>query len=413
MSAVVPHILYQHFEDASFLWMQRERAVRSPQYNLTKLARLDERLDAHLDGLVEAGDAAWQVADELGTEEPGAVFRDSFLAFHGGDRGRIGAALDAGAAEEEFARAITAALARLPFERVSAVLDALAGASDTARRRIGLAGHLAHRRDPGKHLDLALRSNDPRLRARALRGIAELGCTNLQAALLVGLHDRDESCRFEAARAGAILHTARVWLDALRAFAISGSRHAVRALKVLVRRLGGGDARALVEELRRSGRTTRLAIVAAGIAGDPASVPWLLETMASPKHGRIAGAAFTQLTGLLLEKAEGLVGAPPTGFDAFPNDDPDDDRVEPDPDDQLPWPEPAAVGAWWKRHAKRFGSSGCHLLGSPARPDWCRQVLRHGRQPHRFAAALELAMAKPGSVLFEVRAPGFVQQLAL
>jgi hypothetical protein len=70
------------------------------------------------------------------------------------------------------------------------------------------------------------------------------------------------------------------------------SRAAVRALKVLVRRLGGGDARALVEELRRSGRTTRLAIVAAGIAGDPASVPWLLETMASPKHGRIAGAAF-------------------------------------------------------------------------------------------------------------------------
>ena len=105
---------------------------------------------------------------------------------------------------------------------------------------------------------------------------------------------------------------------------LSGSRHAARALEVLLRRSPEGDARALVEELRRAGQT-RLAIVAAGISGDPASVPWLVENMGSAEHGRIAGASFTQITGLLLEKEKGFAGESPADFDAYPNDDPDDD----------------------------------------------------------------------------------------
>jgi hypothetical protein len=48
-------------------------------------------------------------------------------------------------------------------------------------------------------------------------------------------------------------------------------------------------------------------------------------------------------------------------------------------------------------------------MGKPITIDWCKQVLRTGRQRQRAAAALELAMRRRGSPLFEVRSPGFRQ----
>jgi hypothetical protein len=48
-------------------------------------------------------------------------------------------------------------------------------------------------------------------------------------------------------------------------------------------------------------------------------------------------------------------------------------------------------------------------MGKPISIDWLEQVLRIGYQRPRAAAALELAILRPGQPLFEVRAPGFRQ----
>jgi len=49
----------------------------------------------------------------------------------------------------------------------------------------------------------------------------------------------------------------------------------------------------------------------------------------------------------------------------------------------------------------------------PVSLDRALEVLRTGWQRQRIAAATELAMIKPGQILFEVRAPGIVQQRLL
>ena len=57
---IIPHVIDQHAEDAAFLWHQRDAAVRAAHYQLTHLARWDDRVDAHLDGLRIAGEDGWQ-----------------------------------------------------------------------------------------------------------------------------------------------------------------------------------------------------------------------------------------------------------------------------------------------------------------------------------------------------------------
>ena len=54
-------VVAQHAEEAAFLWIMRNEAVRAPHYTLKDLAKLDERVEAHLDGL--------RVADNSGCDD--------------------------------------------------------------------------------------------------------------------------------------------------------------------------------------------------------------------------------------------------------------------------------------------------------------------------------------------------------
>jgi uncharacterized protein (TIGR02270 family) len=108
-----------------------------------------------------------------------------------------------------------------------------------------------------------------------------------------------------------------------------------------------------------------------------------------------------------------LEGKKPEGFEAGPTENPEDENVEMDPDDNLPWPDPALILKWWGKHQKEFTNGTHYLLGKPISIDWLQHVLRNGRQRHRAVVALELAMRQPSIPLFNTSAPGFRQQALL
>jgi hypothetical protein len=56
---IIEHILSQHAEEAAFLWILRDAAIREPHYDLADLNELEARISAHLDGLHVAGEAVW------------------------------------------------------------------------------------------------------------------------------------------------------------------------------------------------------------------------------------------------------------------------------------------------------------------------------------------------------------------
>jgi len=402
-------VLEQHAEDAAFLWILRDFAIHAPHYSRSDLAKLDLRLEAHLDGLRIAGPHGWAVLKEsLALEETGEIFAAAVVAFESGDPKRTDLVLDAGTATPELERGLVSAIGWLPPKKADRLIKALLASDSKPRRRVGVGGAAIRRLDFEKEFLAAVKDNDPLLRARGLRAIAEMGMTKHAALFPRYLDAVDPAVGYAAAWGGALVSGDPAAVAALQAFATSPGRKSREALVLAVRRMAPAAASAWREKLAKKPETLRQAVIAAGAAGDPEAVPWLLDQTALPAVARVAGEALSMITGVDLAYQD-LDGDQPEGFEAGPNDDPKDENVEPDPDEDLPWPHPGRARAWWASQQSRFASGKRYLVGKEITAESLRDLLRTGCQRQRAAAALELAMREPGTPLQEVRAPGFRQ----
>ena len=403
----------QHAEGASFLWELRSSAVAAPHYSLADLAKLDLRVEAHLDGLRIAGEAGWEICKEaLSTGESGEVFAAAVLAFESGDKDRLATVLETGTSSPELSRGLASALGWLPIDQAEPHIKQLLASPSSALRRVGIAASAVHRQNPGTPLVDAISSTDPLLRARALRAVGELGLESYLPDVNKHLADQDDLCRFSAAWSATLLSDDSKAQATLKSIAESNLPYREQALQVAIRRMDVPAASAWHNKLAQDAKQIRIAIVAAGAFGDPASIPWLMEQMKVPELARAAGEAFTMIIGVDIT-FEDLDAEKPEGFEAGPTENPEDENVEMDPDENLPWPGPELIAKWRSQRQVEFQKGIRYLLGKPISVDWCQQVLRTGRQRQRAAAALELAIRQPGQPLFNVAAPGFRQQQLL
>jgi hypothetical protein len=85
------HIIEQHAEEAAFLWLLYSQEQESPSPNPDQLAQLKKRINAHVKGLIQAGDDGWICcANALEAHpESGEVFAASMLALGSSNKGRL------------------------------------------------------------------------------------------------------------------------------------------------------------------------------------------------------------------------------------------------------------------------------------------------------------------------------------
>ncbi len=412
MPVIIEEIAEEHAEEAAFLWILRSAAVTATNYDLADLAELDGRIEAHFDGLQVAGEAGWAcVAAGLDHKEAGEVFAAGVVALKNGDRDQLEAVLDVTEAVPETVPGLVSALGWVDRKALRGTVRDLLSAETPHRRSLGIAACAVHRADPGDPLKAGVGDPDPGLRARSLRTAGMLKRLDLLPAISKAYGDEDEACQFWAAWSGAMMKDPNA-VARLRAFARPGSDFAGRAFEVALRAM---DPTAAVEWLKAIGKhqeLRRLLIVGSGVIGNPASVRWLIRQMADPEYQRIAGEAVAMITGLDIV-AEELESEWPEDFEAGPSDDPEDEDVAMDPDEDLPWPDPKAVEAWWAANQGRFRPGARYLLGVPVAPNSLQKVLRTGTQRQRYSAAMEIALSAPDAPFFETRAPAYRQQALL
>jgi hypothetical protein len=143
-------------------------------------------------------------------------------------------------------------------------------------------------------------------------------------------------------------------------------------------------------------------VVGLAALGKASSASLLLDLLEVPALSRLAADALVTIGGIDLR-------AGTRRTDEHPNDDPRDERVALDPDADRPWPEPSALRSEWARAEPQLPRDERLLLGRPIGAALLAEVLATGSQRMRAAAALERALAQPGTPLYEVRDPAFRQ----
>lgn len=408
--SVIPHIISQHAEEAAFLWLLRRNAVHAPHYNLKDLAKLDNRVDAHIDGLRIAGDYAWEVClTNLEHKEPGEVFAAGFLALEGNDAERISQVYRAVEDTPTAVNGLISAFGWVDPRFLQGKVSGLLVSENPFWRRVGIAACAIHRVDPGKHLNLAIHDNDPHLKARALRAVGELGREDLKQAVLGLVNDPVDYVGFWAAWSAVLLGARGNALSMLQSLITEGTEYSVKAMSLAFRVMDLRMVKELLKNLVQHEDRLREAIIGAGISGDPSYIPWLIKQMEVPNLAKIAGESFSFITGVDIAYDD-LDGDLPKDFVTGPTENPDDENVAMDADEDLPCPDPVLIDAWWKKHQQNFTTGQRYLLGNLINPQHCQTVLKNGKQRQRQAAALDVALLQPNKSLFETRAFGKRQQ---
>lgn len=396
MTSIIPVVVTQHATEAAILWQQRHSAAYAPNYLPKDLAHLNDRLEAHLDGLRIAGDAGWDIVEKLleANTGPGEVFVTLYLACETGKQDRIDKVLSLAAPVPALHQGVISALAWLPAAVSAKQLPALLYGATPFARSLGLGAAVALRANPGLALEKALHDHDLPLRARALRMVGEMGYAVWAKQLKQELRSPDAHCRFAAAWSLARLNGDPAALSELQTIVLAESQFRIPALHMLIRRLDVNAARKLIGMLSKIPGAERFVCFAMGVHGDPADVPYLFDYMKQTPVARVAAEAFSFITGLNLT-AENMDGSIPKDHEPLPNEDPLDERVDMDPDDNLPWPIVEKVQTWWAKHRTRFPTGTRHFVGEPLSETQCNKIVAEGYQRQRGYAALELAIRHP------------------
>jgi len=391
----------------------RTNLLRAAHVRLKHIRRFDDRLDAHLDGLLIAGEHGWPILDEaLGNPSPGVMFASGIGAIESRSTERLNRLYALAEAVPEIRRGLISAFGWVEQNQLRGLVTGLLASNNAFLRLVGISACALHRVDPGTAREAALEAPASLLRARALRASGELGRRDLLPTCVKMLQAEDADSRFWAAWAAVILGDQGSAFEALRSTGEEPGPFRTRAFRLALQAMTVQECQDWLRSLAKDLENQRWLIQGSGIAGDPAYVPWLIRQMDDDKTARIAGEAFSLITGLDLAYLD-LDRKPPEGGVGGPNDDPNDPNVDMDEDDGLPFPSSERISRWWDANGGRFAPGTRHFLGAPLSREHCLRALKEGFQRQRILAAHYLCLLEPGTVLFEWRAPSQRQQRLL
>jgi uncharacterized protein (TIGR02270 family) len=327
---VLEHIVAQHAEEAAFLWHLRDGATVAPHYARRHLARLDARVEAHIDGLRIAGEAGWRMASEQfgARDEAGEAFVAAILALESGEAARIRPMVELADATPQVRRGLVGAMAWCAPAVLAPTVRGWDRSTEPTERLLALSACSVHRAGPGPGHEARIEDRDARVRARALRLAGELGDTSRLGACLAHLDDDDAEAAFRAAWSAVLLGDRGAALRRLSATARAPGPWRATALETALRAAGPRDGAELLRTLGHG--DARQAVMGLGHLGDPAAVPSLLTRLADPALARVAGEAFAMITGadLAFEDLDLAEAPPKSTAPATPGDWPAEEEME-------------------------------------------------------------------------------------
>jgi uncharacterized protein (TIGR02270 family) len=397
-------IYEEHLDEAAFLWSQWERALVAPDYTLEETATLEERLLAHLDGLV-VGDIP--VAQELlkpalESEEPLRISSALWAMLAEPGPLELAEAMKLlEAAPLELLPSMQRALELSGRAQLAEALHPLLKAQEPLLQALTLEVLTFQGKLPPNAALERLQHPEARVAAAALRGLRPLPQEVLSRELPRLLVDARPEVRDAAMEAGLSSGSRVAWEACRKAVE---ARPGTRRLPLVLLALGGNDRD--LERLLECARVAELqadVLWALGFSGRVQAAEVCLELMGEKPLAALAGEAFSAITGLLLEESYVV---PPAEEESLPplEEEDLDVALEPKPEDALPLPNREAVSAWWQEARKRFDRGTRYVRGRAFTIEVLLEQLEQGPMRRRHVHARELAIRSQGACTIQTQA---------
>jgi len=417
MSEILWDVVEEHLDEAEYLVEVWHTNLDSPAYLRDEFeAGPQERLMAHLDGLVVGGEQVrTELLESTLTDEDTEQWRAAAaaMALLQTPSAQVSASLFTGLDErgDEVRAGIVAALAMSARPDIDVRITDALKKKDPLGHRVPLATVGGMRGvDPRNLVDDLLEGGDAAARAAAV-SMLPFGDRRYLQWVEHCLTDPDPDLQWSAARAGLIMGSGAAW-QLVGRWGLAEEPHA----EALVLLASLADAR-IVERLieRLDGDALRPAMLyALGYSGRRSAIEACMTWLGDEAVGPLAGEAFAAMTGLPLDD------------DAFWDDpeqadDEDDDEdleaeVEPDAEDddlgfrpeaELRVPKPEAIAQWWAEHQARFDPKLRYIAGRPADQLAIAHALKTLPLRRHHALAFELLARTKGAVQVRSRALTF------
>ena len=394
-------VVEEHLDEAEFLYDLWHDRLFAPHYNLGEMvARLEPRLEAHLDGLITGGAP---VAQRLlypllaKAKYPERTTVAALALLQSNVRADRHAPFDAmEPAEDEQREGLAAALNVSESPVVDlALVDRFKNSREPEVRTLWLEIMAARHLDPGEQLRDCLESGHEPLQRAALTAAKNRGRRDLAHYSDKLLRSENADVRGAAVEAGLVFGQAQAWHDCL--YLVRNKEEADIRAMLIVALFGGPPEHEHIHTLLDNHRTRDAALWALGFTGSVVSadvcVPYLHAE--EERTAKLAAEAIAAIGGFNLFASE--LQEPPSEDkeveQPLPLEEDDlDANLVPDGVDQLPSVSPGALEVAWGERRKVLEANKRHLAGQPFGAPTLAYALQALPMRRRHAHALELAI---------------------
>jgi uncharacterized protein (TIGR02270 family) len=317
MLTFIPAIADEHFEEIQFLWSQRRIALHSASHTMREMEKLEERIEAHLQGLLVLGPRLPDfVSDALAGRDELPAFAAAYALLRSGTADALervrNALLEA---EGKRLEGIREALAHGPAQPLIPLLQSLfisAPPPLAVAAGEALAFHRALQVS-AEQLSPLLRDEAPAVRRSAWRIAAYAGMAVPPALYDIALRDEDPGVK-AAALTAAAWNGYGGWLTHCRALADAPAPDGVQPIAMLAAVLPPQEYKAVAALAAQPAFGPERHQIAAAF-GHPVMIDFLLSEMESsdPATAAGAGAAFGRMLGVTVDSGRRATLPPPRG----------------------------------------------------------------------------------------------------
>ena len=406
MDLILWDVVEEHLDEAAFLWTQWERALRSPLYKLHELRdRVEERLLAHLDGLVVGGSQVAQrlLVPALCEGLPGTAFAAAMallLAERADADDAVFAALSAAQAPQldEIVRALC--LGPSP-QRQARLLSLFAEGG--ARQTVAAYILGFQQVDLGPSLFALFRGDDSQQWLTGLHCLRYRPRPDCESLMVRALRSADVAVVDAGLVAAAVAALPSV-LPRCREL-VESAHPATPTAALLLAILGTDIDQHLLRRAASNKKHAKDIIFALGLCGGIDSMSACVDWLGDDDLALAASESFVSLTGVDAEKEKLLTQIPSSAEnDDFPDGDADLDLpVEAD----IPRIDPLATAAFWHSHRTQYKAGAFYLGGQVfvrSDPRAWQAAVSQANLRQRHALALGLAVVSAGQQIIQTGA---------